>query len=65
MIFAHPFIGATVGLTATTVDRMRRRGKDLTIPIGTQLNYQLTRELAITHAAPRVSAANQVHGAGD
>ncbi len=65
LIFAHPIIGATVGLTATTVDRMRRRGKDLTIPVGTQLNYQLTRELAITRNASRASAANQVHGAGD
>jgi hypothetical protein len=65
LIFAHPLIGATVGLTATTVDRMRRRGKDLTIPVGTQLNYQLTRELAIAHNASRASAANQVHGAGE
>jgi len=65
LIFAHPFIGATVGLTATTVDRMRRRGKDLTIPAGTLLNYQLTRELAITRNASRASAANQVHGAGE
>jgi hypothetical protein len=65
LLFAHPVIGATVGLTATTVDRMRRRGKDLTIPVGTQLNYQLMRELAITHNASRASAANQVHGASD
>jgi hypothetical protein len=54
-----------VGLTATTVDRLRRRGKDLTIPAGTQLNYQLTRELSITRDAARVSAANLAHGAGD
>jgi hypothetical protein len=65
LVFAHPIIGATVGLTATTIDRMRRGGKDLTVPVGTQLNYQLTRELAITHNASRVSAANQVHGAAD
>jgi len=65
LIFAHPVVGATVGFTATTLDRMRRRGKDLTIPVGTQLNYQLTRELAVTHNASRVSAANHVHGAGD
>jgi hypothetical protein len=44
---------------------MRRRGKDLTIPAGTQLNYQLTRELAITHNAARASAAIQVHGPGE
>ncbi len=65
LLFAHPIIGATVGLTATTVDRMRRGGKDLTIPVGTQLNYQLTRELAISRDASRVSAANQVHVAGE
>jgi hypothetical protein len=65
LIFAHPIIGATVGLTATTVDRMRRRGKDLTIPVGTQLNYQLTRELSLMRSASLASAANQVHGAGE
>jgi hypothetical protein len=43
---------------------MRRRGKELTIPIGTQLNYQLTRELAINRDAPRTTASNQVHNAG-
>jgi hypothetical protein len=65
LLFAHPIIGATVGLTATAVDRMRRRGKDLTLPAGTQLNYQLTRELAITRNASRTSAANEVRGAGE
>jgi len=65
LIFAHPIIGATVGLTATTVDRMRRRGKDLTIPAGTELNYQLMRELAFAPNASRASAANQVHVAGE
>lgn len=58
LIFAHPVIGATVGLTATTVDRMRRGGKHLTLPAGTQLNYQLTRELSITRTATRASAAH-------
>lgn len=65
LIFAHPFVGMTVGLTATTVDRMRRRGKDLTIPAGTELTYQLTRDLAITRNASRASAANQVRRAGE
>ena len=59
LIFAHPVIGATVGLTATTVDRLRRRGKDLTIPIGTQLNFQLTRDLDINENGSRVSASVQ------
>jgi hypothetical protein len=60
LMFGHPIVGATVGLTATTVDRMRRRGKELTIPIGTQLNYQLTRELAIDRSVPRTTASNEV-----
>jgi len=64
-IFDHPVIGAAAGFTATTVNRMCTRGKDLTIPVGTQLNYQLTRELAISGAAPQTSAANQVHAAGE
>lgn len=46
LLFAHPVVGMTVGGAAGFVDRMRRRGKDLTLPMGTQLNYQLTRELA-------------------
>jgi hypothetical protein len=65
LIFAHPIIGATVGLTATTVDRMRRRGKELTIPIGTQLNYQLTRELTFTQVVSQASAAIPVHSASE
>jgi hypothetical protein len=65
LIFLHPVVGATVGFTATTVDRMRRRGKDLTLTVGTQLNYQLTRELAIGNNATQNAAANQVHSAGE
>jgi hypothetical protein len=49
LIFYHPLIGAAVGGTAGFVDRLRRRGKDLIIPAGTQLNYQLTRPLELTH----------------
>jgi type IV secretion system protein VirB10 len=64
LIFAHPLIGATVGLTATTADRLRRRGKDLTLPAGTELNYQLTRELSLAGSASLTSAANQAHGGG-
>jgi hypothetical protein len=43
---------------------MRRRGKDLTIPVGTDLNYQLTRELAIEGNVTQTSAAILDHGAG-
>jgi hypothetical protein len=61
LICGHPIVGAAVGITATTVDRLRRRGKELTIPVGTQLNYELTRELAINSEAPVATASNQVH----
>ncbi|MGA3167602.1 MAG: hypothetical protein ABSF14_15970 [Terriglobia bacterium] len=64
LIFGHPFIGAAFGATATTVDRLRRRGKDLTLPAGTQLNYQLTRALEISPDARQASVANQARGAG-
>lgn len=48
LIFHHPWIGAAVGGTAGFVDRIRRGGKDVTLPAGTQLNYQLTRPLEVT-----------------
>jgi hypothetical protein len=64
LIFVHPFIGAALGATATTVDRMRRRGKDLTLPAGTQLNYQLTRALEVSSEARQTSAASHARGAG-
>ena len=47
LIFAHPLLGLAVGGTTGFVDRMRRRGDDLTLPQGTQLDYQLTRDLVI------------------
>ena len=40
-------VGATVGGVAGFADRLRRRGKDLNLPTGTQLEYQLTRPLEI------------------
>jgi hypothetical protein len=39
---------------------MRRRGKDLTIPIGTELNYQLTRDLAIARTGTDVAVAKSL-----
>ncbi len=47
LLFAHPVVGLTVGGATGFVDRMRRRGKDLSLPQGTQLDYQLTRDLDI------------------
>jgi hypothetical protein len=64
LILGHPFVGAAVGATATTVDRMRRRGKDLTIPIGTEVNYQLTHELALGAVATQTTASVDAHAGG-
>ncbi len=47
LLFSHPVVGMAFGGTAGFVDRMRRRGQDLNLPQGTQLNYQLTRELVL------------------
>jgi hypothetical protein len=47
LIFGHPFVGMVVGGTAGLVDRMVQRGPDLTLPAGTMLDFQLTRELVI------------------
>jgi hypothetical protein len=47
LIFAHPLLGMAVGGTTGFVDHMRRRGDDLTLPRGSQLDYQLTRDLVI------------------
>ena len=65
LLFAHPIVGATLGLTAATADRLRRRGKDLTLPAGTELNYQLTRDLSLAGNASQATVANPAHGAGD
>ena len=48
LIFGHPFVGMAVGGTAGVVDRMVTRGPDLTLPAGTMLDFQLTRELVIS-----------------
>ena len=61
LIFAHPIIGATVGLTATTVDRMRRRGKDLTIPVGNPA--QLSIDARVGNHAQRFASQRRKSGA--
>lgn len=40
-------VGGAIGGVAGYVDTVRKRGPDLALPAGTQLNYQLTRELVI------------------
>jgi Bacterial conjugation TrbI-like protein len=45
--FHGAVIGGAIGGAAGLIDTLRRRGKDLTLPTGTQLNYQLTRPLVV------------------
>jgi hypothetical protein len=55
-------VGMAVGGTAGFVDRVRHRGRDLTIPVSTQLNYELTRPLDIhrgTEPAPLTALAGR------
>ncbi len=40
-------VGGAVGGVAGFVDSLRRGGKDLTLPTGTELRYQLTSDLSI------------------
>ena len=45
--FHGAVIGGAIGGGVALADTLRKRGPDLTLPTGTELNYQLTRELAI------------------
>lgn len=42
------FIGGVIGGAAGLVDSLRRRGPDLTLPSGTELKFQLSRQLVVT-----------------
>lgn len=55
--FHGAVIGGAVGGMAGFVDTLRRRGRDLTLPQGTQLNYQFTRELVVSSEPPRQTAS--------
>ncbi len=48
LLIHHPVLGMALGGAAGFADRFRKRGKDLVLPSGTQLNYQLTRALEIS-----------------
>jgi len=50
-------VGGAIGGGVLLADTLRRRGTDLTLPTGTQLEYQLTRELIVSTDAPRESAS--------
>lgn len=45
--FTGTIVGGAIGGAAGFVDTMRKRGPDLALPVGTQLNYQLTRDLDV------------------
>jgi hypothetical protein len=45
--FHGAVIGGAIGGAAALADTLRKRGPDLTLPTGTELNYQLTRDLVI------------------
>jgi hypothetical protein len=44
------FVGGVIGGAAGLVDSLRRRGPDLTLPVGTELKFQLNRELVVNHS---------------
>jgi hypothetical protein len=48
--FRGGFFGGLIGGGAALVDRLRRRGPDLALPTGTELKFQLTRQLVVTHS---------------
>jgi hypothetical protein len=55
--FHGAVIGGAIGGAAGLADTLRRRGTELTLPTGTQLNYQLTRELVIQGGTPHETAS--------
>lgn len=42
------FVGGAIGGGVGLVDRLRRRGPDLALPTGTELKFQLSRQLVVT-----------------
>ena len=42
------FVGGLIGGAAGLVDSFRRRGPDLTLPRGTELKFQLSRQLVVS-----------------
>lgn len=55
-------LGGIIGGSAGLADRLLRRGRDLTLPSGTQLNYQLTRDLIVEQASKRQAATRASAG---
>jgi hypothetical protein len=50
-------IGGAIGGGAALANALVHRGADLTLPTGTQLEYQLTRELVVNSDGPRQTAS--------
>jgi hypothetical protein len=48
--FHGAFVGGVIGGAAGLVDSLRRRGPDLTLPRGTELKFQLNRQLVVARA---------------
>ncbi len=48
--FHGTFIGGVIGGAAGLVDSFRRRGPDLTLPSGTELKFELSQQLVVTHS---------------
>ena len=48
--FHGAFVGGVIGGAAGLADSFRRRGPDLTLPRGTELKFQLSRELVVSHS---------------
>ena len=46
--FHGAFVGGMIGGAAGLVDSFRRRGPDLTLPRGTELKFELNRQLVVT-----------------
>lgn len=44
-------VGGIIGGGAALADTLRKRGQDLTLPTGTELNYQLTRPLLVIQSS--------------
>jgi hypothetical protein len=52
-------IGGIIGGGAALADTLRKRGQDLTLPTGTELNYQLTRPLLVIPSSPMATTTSQ------
>jgi hypothetical protein len=64
-VASHPLVGMTLGGTAGFVDHVRHRGEDLTIPTGTQLDYELMRAVDLYRGSEDGSLPTQASAPGN